>query len=67
MYPATIDEAIETFPQPKAPGERKQAFIHSPHPIHGGLWHIGVFVAQTAREKAALEWVFRRAEVDNSF
>jgi hypothetical protein len=63
MYPATIDEAIETFPAPRETGERKKAFIFSPHPIHGGPWHIALFVAQPARESKVPEWVYRRAEV----
>jgi hypothetical protein len=67
MYPATIDEAIETFPAPREPGERKKAFIFAPHPLHGGDWHVGVFVAQSARENASPEWIYRRAEVAAAF
>jgi hypothetical protein len=67
MYPATIDEAIETLPVPSTIGDRKKAFIFSPHPVHGGAWHIAVFVAQPAPGQQSPSWTYRQAEVDCSF
>jgi hypothetical protein len=67
MYPATIDEAIETFPPPHELGDCKKAFIFSPHPVHGGAWHIALFVAQPAPGQKTPSWTYRRAEVDCSF